>query len=164
MDSLLHIGLSNAVVATLLALVALVVGAVCRRPAVVHGLWLLVLLKLVTPPLVRVPVPWPAPAHPPPASLGYAGDQPDTSAWSRAPAEEAVVGPFLVPGEAIDLALPQEFPIALDALEPAAPAPVPTPEPFAWVEALATVWATGSAGWFLLAGRRVSRFQDLLRL
>ena len=61
MDVLLHVGLSNAAVATALAIVA---GAASvfwrRRPALVHGLWLLVLLKLLTPPLVRVPIPVPA--------------------------------------------------------------------------------------------------------
>ena len=60
METLLQVGLSNAVVALLLAVIALVVGYFCRRPAVIHGLWLLVLLKLLTPPLVRVPLPWPA--------------------------------------------------------------------------------------------------------
>ena len=32
-----------------------------------HGMWLLVLLKLVTPPLVFLPISWPTPAEPPPA-------------------------------------------------------------------------------------------------
>ena len=48
--------LSNAAVAAVLALLALAVGRVCRSPAVRHFLWVLVLLKLVTPPLVRVPL------------------------------------------------------------------------------------------------------------
>ena len=55
MDSLLTVLLSNAVAAVVLALVALAAGRVLRRPALTHGLWLLVLLKLLTPPLVRVP-------------------------------------------------------------------------------------------------------------
>lgn len=42
-------------------LLALVVAGLCRwrrfAPAVTHALWLIVLLKLVTPPLVEVPVP-----------------------------------------------------------------------------------------------------------
>ena len=60
MDTLLQIGLSNTVMAGVLALAAFGVGKACRRPALAHALWLLVLLKLVTPPLVRVPVPWPS--------------------------------------------------------------------------------------------------------
>ena len=57
MDTLLHVGLSNALLATVLALVTAGVCAVWRRPALAHGLWLLVLLKLVTPPLVPLSVP-----------------------------------------------------------------------------------------------------------
>lgn len=48
---------ANTFAAALLALVALAVGRWGRpSPAVMHGLWLLVLLKLVTPPLFAVPV------------------------------------------------------------------------------------------------------------
>jgi hypothetical protein len=65
-DDLLSIAVSNAVAATVLALVTIAVSTVYRRPALVHGLWLLVLLKLVTPPLVFLPIAWPAPAESPP--------------------------------------------------------------------------------------------------
>ena len=58
MNELLHVTLSNAVAATVLAIVAVVLGRLCRRPALTHGLWLLVLLKLVTPPLVTIRIPW----------------------------------------------------------------------------------------------------------
>src|SRR5437016_9894488 len=44
----------NAVVATVLALLASAVGLVCRRPALIHSLWLLVLIKLITPPIWQV--------------------------------------------------------------------------------------------------------------
>src|SRR5262249_16941724 len=50
--TLLEFGLANPLCAAALAVLALVVGRVCRRPALVHGLWLLVLVKLVTPPLL----------------------------------------------------------------------------------------------------------------
>ena len=56
MSLLLEIALSNAVVATLLALLVVLVSRFCRRPALIHGLWLVVLLKLVTPPVIPVPV------------------------------------------------------------------------------------------------------------
>jgi bla regulator protein blaR1 len=59
-DTLLHAGLSNAISATFLALLVACLGRVlARRPAILHCLWLLVLLKLVTPPLYEVPIPWP---------------------------------------------------------------------------------------------------------
>ena len=56
MELFLEIGLSNAVVALGLALLAFCAGRMFRRPAVTHGLWLLVLIKLVTPPLAWIPV------------------------------------------------------------------------------------------------------------
>ena len=61
MGALLHVGLGNAALVAGPACLAWAAGLAClRRPGLVHGLWLLVLLKLVTPPLVRVPLPWPA--------------------------------------------------------------------------------------------------------
>jgi beta-lactamase regulating signal transducer with metallopeptidase domain len=55
-ETLLSAGLLNAAAAALLAIVILIVSRFCRNPAVVHALWLLVLLKLVTPPLISVPL------------------------------------------------------------------------------------------------------------
>ena len=56
LGTLVEVIVSNAIVATLLAFVVAILSLFVRRPAVLHVLWLLVLLKLVTPPLVRVPV------------------------------------------------------------------------------------------------------------
>src|ERR1700704_3948275 len=42
--------------ASVLALAAAVVCRFCRKPALAHALWLLVLLKLIVPPLWKVPV------------------------------------------------------------------------------------------------------------
>ena len=56
MQTMLEIGLSNAVMALALALVAAGIGLFSPRPAVRHTLWLLVLLKLVTPPMLSIPV------------------------------------------------------------------------------------------------------------
>ena len=54
MDALLHAALNNAAWAAALALAAAVGARIWRRhPAVVHALWLMVLLKLVTPSLVQ---------------------------------------------------------------------------------------------------------------
>jgi WD40 repeat protein/beta-lactamase regulating signal transducer with metallopeptidase domain len=62
--SLVEMGLANALVAGLLAVVAVVAGRCSRRPALVHSLWVLVLIKLVTPPLISLPVPGLVPAMP----------------------------------------------------------------------------------------------------
>jgi hypothetical protein len=53
---MMHAMLGNAAVAALLALLALAAGCVCRSPGVRHFLWVLVLLKLVTPPLFHIPL------------------------------------------------------------------------------------------------------------
>jgi beta-lactamase regulating signal transducer with metallopeptidase domain len=60
-DTLLEIGLSNALVATLLAIVVALIGKACCRPALVHTLWLLVLLKLVTPAPLALSITLPSP-------------------------------------------------------------------------------------------------------
>ena len=49
--------LSNLVCAGGLALMAFSVTKVWRNPHLAHALWLLVLVKLLTPPLVEIPVP-----------------------------------------------------------------------------------------------------------
>src|SRR5437764_7147708 len=48
--------LGNLAVAAALAAVALAAGRWLNRPAVAHVLWLLVLVKLLTPPIVTIPV------------------------------------------------------------------------------------------------------------
>ncbi|HYV34232.1 MAG TPA: M56 family metallopeptidase, partial [Gemmataceae bacterium] len=91
METLLQIGLSNALVATLLAVFVALVSRVCRRPAVVHTLWLLVLLKLVTPSPLVLPVSLPDQLSLLPAtSLEIAADteqarpasHPDSHGWT----------------------------------------------------------------------------------
>lgn len=56
MTGFIEIGLSNVAMAALLAIVAASVNRCWRRPALTHALWLLVLVKLITPPLIFVPV------------------------------------------------------------------------------------------------------------
>src|SRR5262245_28036430 len=76
LDTLLYAGLSNAVMAVFLAVVT-VFGRLARRPALTHALGLLVLLKLVTPPLVPLSLPWPESAPHRPAPI--AGTTPAAS-------------------------------------------------------------------------------------
>lgn len=52
------VALVNSVMATLLAFGVWVVTRFVRQPAVAHALWLLVLLKFITPIFVEVPIPW----------------------------------------------------------------------------------------------------------
>ena len=72
-DYFFQMGLSNACFSLALALVAMVVGALTRRPHIAHLLWLLVFVKLVTPPIVAIPVvPFPAPSETAPAVQRHA--------------------------------------------------------------------------------------------
>lgn len=163
MDSLLEIAVSNAVAASLLALAAGAAGHFCRRPALTHGLWLLVLLKLVTPPLVSIPLPWPAPAEVPSRA------SPEAAARSITPApvdetDRDDAGIVLLLNPEILTLLPEEQ-------VPAEPAPEPTrPEvaelgflPITWQTVVLAIWLTGSAGWLALALVRTWRFHRLLR-
>lgn len=61
LHSLLYVALSNAAAALVLALAVAVLSRSGSRPALIHALWVLVLLKLVTPPVIHVPLPWPTP-------------------------------------------------------------------------------------------------------
>ncbi len=54
MDFLLSAAFDNAVVVSLLAVLVLPVDRLSRRPVLAHRLWMLLLIKLVTPPLVSV--------------------------------------------------------------------------------------------------------------
>jgi beta-lactamase regulating signal transducer with metallopeptidase domain/WD40 repeat protein len=56
MYSLVEIGILNAITATVLASIVWLISRVARRPAFIHALWVLVLLKLVTPPIVEIPI------------------------------------------------------------------------------------------------------------
>ena len=55
-----EIVVSNALVVTVLALGVALLGRMWKNPAALHLLWLLVLVKFVTPPLFTVPLPLPA--------------------------------------------------------------------------------------------------------
>ena len=167
MSNLEHVILSNAVVATLLALLASAVGLACRRPALVHSLWLLVLIKLITPPIWQVELFQLPPATPP-------------VAWSES--SELPVQ-TMKNTELSDLVECQreeeEQPDANDnqilmheeALPPVSQDPTVSDSPLAanfwnwssWKPLVWSVWLTGTIGWLLMAGIRVVRFQLLLR-
>ena len=55
-DFLLELGLSNVLISLALAIIAMLVGTISRRPQILYLLWLLVLVKLVTPSVVAIPV------------------------------------------------------------------------------------------------------------
>src|SRR5262245_36859307 len=59
MENLVHIGLINGLIAILLAFVVAAITSLCRRrPAVVHGLWILVLMKFLVPSIYPIEIPF----------------------------------------------------------------------------------------------------------
>jgi beta-lactamase regulating signal transducer with metallopeptidase domain len=157
MDTLLRAGLSNAVAATVMALLVTALSRpLARRPAILHGLWLLVLLKLVTPPFYEVPIPWPVAAPPAVCVLNEpALIEVDTLAridgGGGAPGDprEAAVVPLMVD-------LPREE----GRLSPGPPSTgAASIGILRWVGA---IWLAGSMAVLLLSLRRILRFQRLL--
>jgi beta-lactamase regulating signal transducer with metallopeptidase domain len=147
MDLFLRAGLGNAVAATLLALAAAAVARLARRPALAHGLWLLVLLKLLTPPLWQVPVPWPEGGPPPAAAESPPALPADTTTAAAAPA---------APGEPFALPEPVVPAVALP------PRPAPRPAADLGKAAVCTLWLGGALAWWAVAAVRVRGFRRLL--
>jgi len=176
-ETLLSCALSNAVFATILALLVAVLGRVWRRPALLHSLWLLVFIKLITPPLWPVNLPWRVPADlPVPVQKNSAAGLNEPELRTPEPALSQpnlsdVVVPPTETAEAV-AALPDAPPeptFQPAASEPpAAPVASESPEtpvvpPLSWMSIVVAVWFAGSAFWFLLAGFRLMRFHRLLR-
>ncbi len=154
METLFRAGVSNAVSATFLAMVvACLSRPLARRPAILHCLWLLVLLKLVTPPLYEVPIPWPASSGPGERKESVVVP-PVAESLPRAemPIDELVV----------EWNLTTDLPDNTQE-EPQADASSTTWSASDWVRPLAAIWLGGTAMIFLVSFRRIQRFQGLLQ-
>jgi beta-lactamase regulating signal transducer with metallopeptidase domain len=160
--TLLEIGLWNAVAAALLALAAAGLGRLCRRPALTHVLWVLVLLKLITPPLVPVALPW--------SRDREDGMRKIEDGKGR---EEAVADSASLSASAVSAAPNNSEPVppgppenvtAADGSSPAEADPLPAvSSPFSWDSYLVTIWLTGTALWTAWVVFHVSRFRRVLR-
>ncbi len=159
MESLVQIGLSNAVVALVLAAIAALVGALVRKPALTHGLWLLVLIKLVTPPLFLIPIGWSEPASEPEVEAQLARAIAEAEAAAQMP---PVPFEVWVEGEIIEI--PGDVaakPGPALAVDPRLPGPAEAVVASNWW-LLGGLWLLGTGGWFALALYRVWCFQRLL--
>jgi beta-lactamase regulating signal transducer with metallopeptidase domain len=156
MPTLLEMGLSNALIAGLLALIAFAASR-CGRPALAHGLWLLVLIKLVTPAVVPVSLPWPASENPVEPALTQVPTEvveplsPEPSEWggdllssalAEREAEQAGVPAIPQPGHETELQSPLH----------------------GWHDLLVPVWFIGSVLWFLWTFSSIWRFHRLVKL
>jgi len=174
MNGLLEFAVSNALVAALAAVVVAGVTRVWRNPHLAHLLWALVLVKLVTPPLVDVPIPVFS-ASPLPQALSHAAElQAATTSDERidhtgsADRRRIAAADTTHTGSAIAGSDPQPATAGI--------APTPT-EPggglatslaaesrtrFDRAAALVFVWATGSAIWLGVLATGVLRFHRLV--
>lgn len=173
MDMFLQIGLSNALVAGVLALVAASVQAFANRPALVHSLWLLVLVKLVTPPLWLVPIKvLPAATSGPAVVVSLPAPEVSATPANSEPSSEGFDNRaseyYFAPAEAAgETTNETAAPAPTCVNQPAAPI-APPPTPFddtsdRAVPLLALAWLAGSLGCLALTAIRVGRFQWLLK-
>lgn len=140
---------SNLILAALMAAIAFAVGRWTNRPALAHALWLLVLVKLVTPPLFPVPI------------------------RLLPPEEIAVVEPVEEPKPAESTGQIREIAIAAGGVPAELPKPVeaaavppPTVPNMSWPSCqtvLFAVWVIGFASHLGLTVLHVRRFTRYLR-
>jgi beta-lactamase regulating signal transducer with metallopeptidase domain len=149
MPSLLYLALSNAVLATLLAALVAVVTRFCRRPSVRHALWLLVLLKLITPPLVPLSVAWPRSDETEPRAEVISPSEPEPTEPSPSLPESTLP---------IGAATVRERP---SQAEP--PLPLPDGRRSAFLPTLSVIWLGGAVAWWIVAALRLRKFRRLLR-
>lgn len=156
MRSLVEYLLANAAAATLLAVVAFVVGLMVRRPAVRNALWVLVLVRLLLPPVWTVPITVPAAEltdESPAVALANVDPIP-------APAAPPAVNNWLADaadGPSAEL-LP---PVPIPHVEPAASAE--PPPPISVFTVAVGAWLAGFALVLVRASGRVARFRRALR-
>jgi bla regulator protein BlaR1 len=151
METLVGWALPNAVIATALGLLAAAVQMRWKRPALAHALWVLVLLKLITPPLWRVPMAW-AVAGAGDIGPGDPGREISAFVSDRGPEDPGAFEYFFVAeGEEI----PGEF--AAEAPAPAAS------EPFPWERVAFAAWLAGVGLWGGVIARHTLALWALLR-
>ncbi len=167
METVLQVGLSNAGAAAGLGLGVLLLAWVCRRPALLHGLWLLVLVKLITPPLVSL-------------EIGASREHQSRTDFQSVPQAPVADVPALPAKEelqelmeAIEAGVdanPEPIPLAEAPVDPiqeeiAAPPPMPQKpaRSWPWQPLVLGIWLAGTVGWYGLALVRIARFGRVLR-
>jgi len=145
---------SNAVVATALAVGALLLGRIWKNAAAVHVLWVVVLLKLFTPPLVTAELPSALTFLPPAAGAGSQGKALDSPALHEAgqTAPAAVTNPRGAVAAGNQQHTPRDRPTETAGHKP-----------WSLSTILAAIWACGACGSALISAVRIRRFADGLR-
>jgi bla regulator protein blaR1 len=166
-ETLYRAGLSNALSATFLALLVACLGRVlARRPAVLHCLWLLVLIKLVTPPLYELPVPWPEPLNvtrEPDVSNQIVLIEPVEQSLHCAALASDSVDPKALTADKRVSGLDAELRLLTGPIsaqqQGAQPAPWSSND---WMRLASAIWICGAVTTLAVTIRRIRRFQHLL--
>ncbi|MCS7046200.1 MAG: M48 family metalloprotease [Gemmataceae bacterium] len=173
--------LGNVVVAALLAAFAYAAGRWLQRPPLTHGLWLLVYVKLLTPPLMPVAVGWP---DKPSRINDVARDLPVEPVMPMAtlpatpqtlPVAPKVDDPVSRPETQGKLTVntviatqPKQSPAASQVIPPQEDKFATAVPPGGYWSRLpmlvGMIWLAGTVAWFTLAGTRLLRFHRLLAL
>lgn len=142
MASLLQIGLTNAVLSAILATLVLAITRFYKNPHVAHVLWMVVLLKLVTPPLVDVPI-------------SFVSDWNATELSSPTPKELRTSQLSTTPASELPNGTALESTVTFEVLEER---PSEPKKRVLWPFYLGMVWLGGSVLYALVAGVRILRF------
>jgi WD40 repeat protein/beta-lactamase regulating signal transducer with metallopeptidase domain len=164
--TILEAVLGNAAVAAAMAGVAFIVARRANRPALAHALWLLVLIKLLTPPFFTVPLRC-LPARTPSAEVSTQSIAPSPA---DAPSALVVIvgptAPAVLPsqnttaGTVASVPLSQSSEAARSAWRPLAFRTEHLPS---WDRVVLVIWAAGTVLSLVISLRRVRRFGKLLR-
>ncbi len=171
MTTLLEIVLINSLTVVPLAVLAFALGRWAKRPALTHVAWVLVLMKLVTPPFFQLPVAIELPQLPVASQVAPVFEQPLLSVETITEPSDLV--PIVIPART-EVSAEQPATHITVAVEPTRTA-VGTSEsqtisnaanaatwrmwPTDWIGRLLVVWAAGSASWLSLQIFRAIRFE-----
>jgi beta-lactamase regulating signal transducer with metallopeptidase domain len=153
MRFLVEVAIGNAIVAAGLAIVVFALTRVARKPVLCHCLWVLVLAKLLMPPIVSLPVPLTT-ALAPHFADGLAATPAGLDAAPPAPRS---TGPQVAAPTSSVLAYAPSSPRGL-------PSRVGGGTAIDFVPFLLVVWLSGTAWVSGVTARRIWRFHRLLRL
>ncbi|HEV8058884.1 MAG TPA: M56 family metallopeptidase [Gemmataceae bacterium] len=164
MNYLLDALLANALVALFLAVLAALIASRVRRPALVHALWLIVLLKLITPPLFSLHWPLNAPQTAE-ESTADAEDEESVAlspAYTAPPDEDVATTRQQLVEALVALRIERESVLATGSLTPSTPPPWNNRQLLRTI--LGSIWLGGTLVWFSVFAWRIVRFHRLLAL
>lgn len=163
MTQFLQIAISNALLATLAAPLVWLIGRVVGRPALTHMLWLIVLVKLLTPPIWTIPVVMPVSW---PGLLQPRTDLIASRQAAQAPHLTAREAPLQSDPRIDGFSSASETVIESVSVMPPAVATI-TPvrsDPRAWLlRSIGSAWLAGAVMCLFLAITRLVRFSRTLR-